>query len=55
MFIYIGEDVKYIETKFTKSNFLHLTGVKILNKTINAKSFYDMCTKNRILERDIRI
>ena len=55
MFIYIDEEIKYIETKFTKSNFLHLTGVELFNKNIKANSFYDRCMKNRILEIDIRI
>lgn len=55
MFIYKEEEIKYIETKFTKSNFLHLTGVKILNENIKANSFYDRCIKNRISETDIRM
>ena len=36
MFIYKDEKVKYIETKFTKSNFLHLTGITILNQKLSA-------------------
>lgn len=37
-----------------KRNFLHLTGVHILNKKITAKSFYNRCLANRIREEDIQ-
>ena len=51
MFIYKDEKVKYIETKFTKSNFLHLTGITILNQKLSANMFYNQCLKNRVEEK----
>lgn len=51
MFIYKDRKVKYIETKFTKSNFLHLTGITMLNPKINANMFYNQCLHNRIEEK----
>ena len=49
MFIYSNENkMEYIETKFTKSNFMHLTGIKISNKDITASSFFDMCLRKNI-------
>lgn len=53
MFIYKDEKIKYIETKFIKSNFLHLTGVRILDEKMKAIPFYNRCLKNRIKETDI--
>jgi len=53
MFIYKDEKTKFIEAKFLKSNFLHLTGIKPRN--LKANEFYDKCIHNRILESEIRI
>lgn len=54
MFIYLQDQkIKFLETKFTKANFLHLTGVKIVNRKMNAKSFYSKCIANRIKEDEI--
>lgn len=55
MFIYFeNQEIKYLETKFTKANFLHLTGVKLEDKRINARFFYNKCIANRIKEEEIR-
>ena len=54
MFIYLkNKKIEMIETKFKKANFMNLTGVKLNNKNINAKSFYDRCIHKRIKESDI--
>jgi len=55
MFVYKVDGIKYIETKFTKANFLHLTGVQVLNNNLKAIPFYDKCIKQRLKESDIRI
>lgn len=55
MFVYKDDKIRYVETKFNKSNFLHLTGVKLLNENMKAIPFYNKCLKNRIKESDIRI
>lgn len=54
MFVYKEkEKINYIETKFLKANFLHLTGVKCKNS--NANSFYNKCIKKRINVEEIQI
>ena len=54
MFIYLKEGrIEMIETAFKKANFMHLTGVKLMNKNMNANSFYDRCIHKRIKESDI--
>jgi len=54
LFIYYnGNKVDYIETKFTASNFLHLTGLKLLNKKITAGNFINQILAHRISEQDI--
>ena len=41
--------INYIETVFLSRNFLHLTGVKILNPKIkSSKDFYDVCLKKQL-------
>ncbi len=47
------KEIKFIETTFEKSNFMHLTGVELTNKDMNAKSFYDRCIHNRIKGNEI--
>lgn len=51
--MYIVEDklgeVSYLETIFLSSNFLHLTGVKILNPKIKSSiDFYNFCLKKQL-------
>lgn len=54
MFIYLQDkEIKMLETKFEKANFMHLTGVKLTNKYMNANSFYDRCIHKRIKENEI--
>lgn len=54
MFIYLeNQKINYIETQFTKVNFLHLTGVKIVDNKINANYFYNKCIANRLKESEI--
>lgn len=56
MFIFLNQNkLEYMETKFTKSNFLHLTGIKLKNKSLNANSFFDRCIKNRITKNDFEL
>lgn len=47
LFIYQkNKSISYIETIFISRNFLHLTGVKILNKNIKSSlMFYSLCLK----------
>lgn len=46
----------YYEVAFYKSNFLHLTGLKINNKTVkSAIHFYSKCLKGRLSEKDFSI
>ena len=54
MFIY-KENKKfiYIETKFLKSNFYHLTGLE--SKNINPNYFYEKCLNNKLKESEIQI
>lgn len=54
MFLYLkGKEIKMLETRFKKANFMHLTGVNLKNKNINANSFYDRCIHKRIKENEI--
>ena len=54
MFVYYtGKKIDYIETKFTASNFLHLTGLKLLNKKITAGNFINQILAHRISKKDI--
>ena len=54
MFIYLrNKQINYIETRFTKANFLHLTGVKMVDNKISAKFFYNKCISNKIKEDEI--
>ncbi len=54
MFVYLeNQRIKKFETKFTKVNFLHLTGIKLVDKRTNAKFFYNKCIANRIKEDEI--
>lgn len=55
MFIYLeNQEIKYLEAKFTKANFLHLTGIRIVNRKMNVKSFYSKCIANRIKESEVQ-
>lgn len=43
------KNMSYIEAIFISRNFLHLTGVKILNKNIKSSlMFYSLCLKNKL-------
>ncbi len=54
LFIYKdNKKFSYIETKFLKSNFYHLTGLE--SKNINPKFFYEKCLNNKIKENEIKI
>ncbi len=54
LFIYKeNEKLNYIETKFLKSNFFHLTGLE--SKNINPNYFYEKCLNNKISENDIEL
>ncbi len=55
IFIYCQNQktISYIETVFYPYNFLHLTGLKIINsKILNSKDFYQKLLKNRIKPQD---
>lgn len=55
MFIYLqNRKIEYLETKFLKSNFLHLTGIDLKDKEISAKIFYNKCIMNKIKECEIQ-
>ena len=53
MFIYKEDIIRNIETRFLKSNFMHLTGT--IAKKENANSFYSKCINKRLKEQDIEI
>lgn len=50
LFIYEKDKkLSYMETIFISRNFLHLTGVKIINKKIKSSlMFYNLCLKNKL-------
>lgn len=51
-----GKDKLYTyEMRFIKTNFLHLTGVKISKENNNAKKFFDDCIKHRLSEKSFEI
>lgn len=51
-----GKDKLYTyEMRFIKTNFLHLTGVKISKENNNAKKFFDYCIKHRLSEKSFEI
>ena len=45
-----GSGYTYIETKFSKDSFLHLTGLQIDKSRLSAKNFYKKCLKDRLCE-----
>lgn len=54
MFIYLNNhELNFIETKFLKSNFFHLTG--LISNNINPNQFYEKCLNNKIKENEIKI
>lgn len=55
MFVFQEEQnkIKYIETVFLPRNFLHLTGIKIINQNIKSSTeFYHLCLKNQLTISD---
>lgn len=55
MFVYRSrEDISYIETRFTASNFLHLTGLELVNKRITPGNFLNQLLAHRVSEKDIK-
>jgi len=54
LIIYEKDDVvDFIETNFYPRNFLHLTGIEIINKKIHSSvEFYNLCLKKRISIND---
>ena len=50
LFIYEKDKkISYMEAIFISRNFLHLTGIKILNKKIKSSlMFYNLCLKNKL-------
>lgn len=54
MFIYfVNKEIKFIETKFLKSNFFHLTG--LISNQVNPKIFFEKCLKKQIKTNEIKI
>lgn len=50
------KDIHHIEMLFLASNFLHLTGINIINKNIKSSTdFYNLCLKNQITVSDFKI
>ena len=51
------DDMEYIEVKFTKEHFFHLTGVKLSKQSTihNSFEFYDACINHRLKPSDIYI
>ena len=44
-----NKQIKYFETIFLPRNYLHLTGIKIINKKIKSSiDFYNLCLKNKL-------
>lgn len=57
--LYIIQDklgkISYLETTFLSRNFLHLTGVKILNSKIKSSTdFYNFCLKKQLSISDFK-
>lgn len=49
------KDIHYLEMLFLASNFLHLTGINIINKKIKSSTdFYNLCLKNQITVSDFK-
>lgn len=49
------KDIHYIEMLFLASNFLHLTGINIINEKIKSSTdFYNLCLKNQITISDFK-
>lgn len=48
------EKIKYIQIKFSKGNFLHLTGVQ-LNKKMSAILFYKKCLNGKISKEEVNL
>lgn len=49
------KDMHYLEMLFLASNFLHLTGINIINKKIKSSTdFYNLCLKNQITVSDFK-
>ena len=55
LFIYNSNEktLKSLETLFLKSNFLHLTGIKLKNHRIKSSTqFYNICSDNKLSPND---
>ena len=50
-----ARDISYIETVFTESRFLHLTGLKVNKEKIGAVDFYKKCTDNKLSPDDFEL
>ena len=51
----VDKNVKYIEIIFKRSNFLHLTGLKIKNPKLNSRTFYKKTLNQRLSLNDFEI
>ena len=47
--------IRYFESVFLANNFLHLTGVKLTNNNMDAKTFYNACLNNRLGLKDFNL
>lgn len=41
-----------LEVSFMATNFLHLTGLKLIDKNLTAAEFYERCVESKLSERD---